>query len=789
MVLKAWHYVRTHHDMTAAISDLLAQLEAPGAFASRLGAPADALEIEVAGVGRLNFPITLRTAQKLRGVARPSPFGLREQTLHDPSVRNSWEIPASRVKIAARRFQPVLAQHLRTFRAELGFPEGSELKAAFDKLLLYEEGQFFKMHQDSEKNDDMVATLVVVLPSEYSGGVLTVEHRGETKTFRRLSSQAKDLSLLAFYADCHHAVSPIKSGVRVALTYHLLLVDRANDACPRPHVSADVVDRLTAEVRAHFTMPGAKRYDRSEPAPPERLIYLLDHEYTQRSLSWTHLKSSDGVRVAALRTAAERLDCECFLALAEVHETWMCEDDYPRGRYGRRRRRFEEEDEEEEDADGSEEYELIELQDSTIELNHWLDVAGKPIEGIPGTVGDEELHFTKPSSDLDPFKSEHEGYQGNYGNTVDRWYHRAAFVMWPRANTFALRAQASPQWAVDELLALPRANTSELESRIKTLLPRWKRTASSVEGARFFAKLIKLSTRIDDAVLVRGWLSPLGLHRLANQAMRRDLATLVDRHGFPWAKKVLTAWTEEHHWETSAWAPLLADLCADLHASKSVPCAALANWLLESEVKSALERCVAVLKRPQPWLDLDGFTDESKQLAHVLAAAVAMSALGVIENTSSYLLSEKQGFPTPFFAQLLQACVARSPTLRTHVLGSPLHRVCTERLEAVLRAPARGKDDWTLAYPLACNCADCKVLAQFLRSARTEYDWPLNQDRRQHIHSTIDSAKLPVLHTTLRRGSPYVLQLRKDRSLFRRERAYRSRVKEILHALRASRSR
>jgi hypothetical protein len=125
--------------MTAAISDLLAQLEAPGTFATRLQAPADALDIEVAGVGQLSFPITPRTAQKLRGVARPSPFGLREQTLHDPSVRNSWEIPASRVKIAARRFQPVLAQHLRTLRAELGFPEGCKLKAAFDKLLLYEE--------------------------------------------------------------------------------------------------------------------------------------------------------------------------------------------------------------------------------------------------------------------------------------------------------------------------------------------------------------------------------------------------------------------------------------------------------------------------------------------------------------------------------------------------------------------------------------------------------------------------------------------------------------------------
>jgi hypothetical protein len=62
----------------------------------------------------------------------------------------------------------------------------------------------------------MVGSLVVVLPSEYSGGAVTVEHRGERKSFRRVDSQARELSLLAFYADCQHTVSPIKSGVRVA---------------------------------------------------------------------------------------------------------------------------------------------------------------------------------------------------------------------------------------------------------------------------------------------------------------------------------------------------------------------------------------------------------------------------------------------------------------------------------------------------------------------------------------------------------------------------------------------
>jgi hypothetical protein len=209
------------------------------------------------------------------------------------------------------RWKPALATCLRTLQTDLGLPDGCQLEAVFDKLLLYEEGQFFKPHQDSEKGDEMVGTLVVILPSEYSGGAVTVEHRGDTKRFRRLESQAKDLSLLAFYADCHHAVSPIKSGVRVALTYQLRLEGRSNAV--RPKVRADVMDRLTDGVREHFAVPVLKPYARSEPAPPERLVYLLDHEYTQRSLSWSHLKSGDRVRTAALRTAAERLDtrAEC----------------------------------------------------------------------------------------------------------------------------------------------------------------------------------------------------------------------------------------------------------------------------------------------------------------------------------------------------------------------------------------------------------------------------------------------------------------------------------------------
>jgi hypothetical protein len=44
------------------------------------------------------------------------------------------------VKIAARRWKPVLASALRALQVDLGLPDERELEAVFDKLLLYEPG-------------------------------------------------------------------------------------------------------------------------------------------------------------------------------------------------------------------------------------------------------------------------------------------------------------------------------------------------------------------------------------------------------------------------------------------------------------------------------------------------------------------------------------------------------------------------------------------------------------------------------------------------------------------------
>ncbi len=437
----------TADDLLGDVATALADIEAEGAFATRLACDSDELRIRIDGVGPLRFPISVAAVQKLRAVARAAPFGRRGETLHDTSVRDTWEIAPARIRIDAPRWQRILEPALAVIRQRLGLPEGGTLEAVLDKLLVYGPGQFFAPHQDSERADDMVASLIVQLPSRHQGGALVVEHRGQKKVFRHAVRGANALSLCAFYADCHHEVKPVASGHRIVLTHQLLHREAARE---RPS-NAPAPAHLMASVRMYFATPVARRYSASPPERPDRLVYLLDHEYTQKSLAWNRLKNADRLRAGALAQVAERLDCEAYLVLADVHENWSCEEDDDFG-YGRRRwrgeRRFyggsDDEDVDIDEDDDAQQYTLLKLLEREIELRHWVALDGSIAHRMFARPASDEVCFTRPSTEMDPFQSEHEGYMGNYGNTVDRWYHRAAVVMWPRERAFVLRAKASP---------------------------------------------------------------------------------------------------------------------------------------------------------------------------------------------------------------------------------------------------------------------------------------------------------------------------------------------------------
>jgi hypothetical protein len=107
--------------------------------------------------------------------ARPARFGRGEQTLTD---------------LTGLDWDAILAE----VRDELGLPARARLRAEPHALLVYGKGQFFLPHQDSEKDDTMIGTLVVSLPSSHDqlGGDLLALPRGGERGVSGLGNTTYD---------------------------------------------------------------------------------------------------------------------------------------------------------------------------------------------------------------------------------------------------------------------------------------------------------------------------------------------------------------------------------------------------------------------------------------------------------------------------------------------------------------------------------------------------------------------------------------------------------------------
>ena len=740
------------------LAKLLDDAEEPGAFSAQILAPADALQVEVDGVGVVQTPVRAPLAKKLIAVARPAKFGRGAQTLTDTTVRDTWEITPDLVTLDGPAWEATLGAVLDGVRDELGLPATTKLRAELHAMLVYGKGQFFLPHQDSEKDDAMVGTLVVSLPSAHTGGELVVEHGGQSVTYR---TSKEELSFVAFYADCRHQVKPVKSGYRVTLTLNLLAAGETGAQGAGP--VGDLAHCLTG----HFTTPATRRYGRGGLDPPNRLVFLLDHEYTQRGLTWNRLKGADAERAALLRAAAERAGCEAVLALSEVKETWDAwpsdSDPWDDHDY------YEEEDSDYDDATrdrGSDhdDYQLNELIDDEITLGWWTSPDGTGGEPISLHVPDSEVCATTPSGDLVPYQSEYEGYMGNYGNTLDRWYRRAAVVVWPLDRAFAARAEAGSQWALSELHT--RLEAGDLEgarAAAESLAPFWKKIGSQ---AGLLGTALHVAAGLAAAGTAAMLLEPFRVETVAPEHAGGLAA--AGQYGEEWTRGVIDGWFGSKHYfeaDRHEWVERLPGLCGALRAAGGPEVARLLaagawGWMGD---QLRLWTTTARTEIREPRLEM-----LSSPLVRLLEAAddelrdeIVAALRGYGDNVLQCLM------PALRSAAALPAAARRAAGLDV------VARDCGERLGAIIARPLRDEDDWSIEWT-GCGCDLCDTLGTFLGSRpRRVFEWPLATDGRRHVHTRIDSAELPVRHQTRRQGRPYTLVLTKTDELFTREKEAR----------------
>jgi predicted 2-oxoglutarate/Fe(II)-dependent dioxygenase YbiX len=749
--------------------EALSHINRPGSFCTYHSVSPVLPGLEINDLGPIALPLTAAQAKEIKAHCDQAPYGKGERTLVDTKVRRVWHMMPDRFQLTNPEWQTFLTQTVQTVQEELGL-QGQKLESHLYNLLLYEPGSFFLPHRDGEKLERMVATLVIVLPSSYEGGELIVRHEGQERTidFSSVANSRFLVHFAAFYADCEHAIQPLRKGYRLCLVYNLTVAkSKKPTKAPR---SSDAIARISTLLRDWAA-------DTSETAP-RKLAILLEHQYTQEGLAWDVLKGLDLARTRILREAARQADCKAYLALLTLHESGSAE--YSGDNWGRGRRRYYDDyddDDDDDTGDGSE-HEMGEIYETSLTATHWTDEEGRHPQLGEMDVDDGEVVPPDGLREVEP-EEEYEGYTGNAGMTLDHWYRHAAVFLWPERRHFEVLCSAGSGNAVSALQLMvskwrtaSRKNQPALKSACQEfaaqIIAKWNAYDSyrPVEKETAPRDLAALLVELDDPQLIKA---------LFHKAMPQDagieftpaLAKVCDQHGWADFRDALTGVLKNTTIESLPRnVRLLEHVC--LFKSKHKKEWSEACAILAPEAVAALE---TIDRQRDDWR-AHGL-NRADLLARLSRALLASQQTELFARVVDHSLATPKKYPLrPAHVDALNSL---RPWLQKHVTKpcgvlSRWLTSCREQLEALTAKMPAEPADFRRDADISCKCADCKALIEFLKSPKERVGrFPVRKERRQHLHQIIERNQCDVSHVTERLGSPQTLVCTKNTASYQRK--------------------
>jgi predicted 2-oxoglutarate/Fe(II)-dependent dioxygenase YbiX len=754
--------------LTTELAEILHTVQRPGDFYTTGTTDIFAPRLEVAGVGPIALPLLPVQAQQLIAVAEQAPYGQGEATLVDTAVRRTWQIDPERVQIGGRHWEQTLADIVA--RATVGLGVTRPVVADLYKLLVYDPGSFFVNHCDTEKAAGMFATLIIVLPSIYTGGALLVRHRDREARLDLSCSEPSQVAFAAFYADCVHEVLPITSGYRLALVYNLRRQGRGQRPEPPNY------DTEQARVTVLLRQWSAGK-DAPDDNSPEKLLYPLEHAYTPAELAFEALKGADAAVAAVLVAAASAAACDLHLALVSIKESGSAEHiDY----YGSRHRGWSDEEDEED-------FEVSEVHDRYETLSDWRRPDGSRLElgDLPFT--EDELCPPDAFADLEPDEQYFHEATGNEGASFERTYRRAALVLWPHARQLAVLNQAG--------LAATLPYLGELTGR-------W---AESGEGpaSPLWREAHELSRH-----MLRTWPGQVGWYPGRIEAPS-NAATLLT---------LLSQLQDTAHIDTfldilAAGAYSKGDNEAIVRAVSLLPperATALIEHLIASHAATNLSACGDLLARSVTARVTGRVADLSRAATALVEALPGDPARTPQRDSWRRSLPGEPGFLVDLLTALGQINAALADRAADHILVWPqtyepdavlvpavlgltgqaapgavaaiqrLRTAALEHLCARIAEPLEPPRDWARASAIACSCAHCRELSRFLAdSDRQSWIFKAPETGRRHVEESIRRNGCDLDLTTDRRGRPYSLVCTKNQASY--DRRAQQRQRDLAH--------
>ena len=727
------------------LEKLLLSINRPGDFYAhgRMFVPMPKLEVE--NIGVLSFPVPEEQIRALINTAERAPYGKGTDTLVDTTVRDCWQIDGMSIDIGGAMWDDTFSRILDAAATDLGC-RAERLEAELYKLLIYEPGGFFASHRDTEKTRGMIATLTISLPTVGVGGELSVRHQDREIVIDMNAEEPSELVFAAFYADCTHETKPVRKGHRLSLVFNLCL---HQDDTETPRQAPNHIDEVESIVQqlVHW---------RDSEQSSDKLVWLLEHDYSEAGLSFDTLKNTDDAWARVLGMATDRAECEMYAAIVHIEEEG--EALYPDGDYVDSWHWHENE---------VDDMEIGEVFDGSYWLDNWSgrDGSRPPLQMIP--LYAEELLPVGALDDAEPDEQWLHEASGNEGVSLERAYRHAAFVIWPRSKTLDILAEAqigsAVAWVAEQLECNGGVADEQVSALVLRLIDIWP-SGPRDHKAQSRIDMLHLLTAVEDETLTirflrqvvllhyngdenEALLAALGI--IPMDAIREFLVDLI--------RACFVIWTD-------ATLAFLRGVGESMSTAR--------NDVLEVSVRTALSLLPESMEKR---IEDDKWNSESEETISDQAVCDLFTLAWRCDlmddaRTAALAITDYPLAVTP--DRTIPAALGELYSeigLADTAAYTNLWRHATEFLLTRSELPPEQPLDWRITADINCHCEYCTKLRAFCKDPSTQIArFPLRKDLRAHLHRIIDYNHLDLTHETERRGSPYTLVCTKTRATYRR---------------------
>ncbi|KAL4247090.1 hypothetical protein ABKN59_001299 [Abortiporus biennis] len=332
MIVIRFHYpVESTRDQAQQIRDCLeraldTKLDLCGSISYHRtfeDAPNPVLQLEE--LGTMGLPLSSPDVTAITSNIKKAAFKRNVRETVDASVCNTWEMDAKSVVLANPAWQTFLKKTVANVCEVLGVDTDARIpRCELYKLSLHGTGSHFSPPVDTDINDGTFATIVFVLPSQFTGGQTHLTYGSISEVYDCSENSLFLSSVMAWYTGVSHETKPITSGYQLALAYNLVHISET----PRPAVFAnlDFVDAVSAAL---------KQWKEAGSSGPEKIIYLLSQKFRETSLQRSDLGRQDAVRIALLSNIAQESGFQvgiasviCNIIRAAIHSQYSWKEPY-----------------------------------------------------------------------------------------------------------------------------------------------------------------------------------------------------------------------------------------------------------------------------------------------------------------------------------------------------------------------------------------------------------------------------------------------------------------------------